>query len=280
MHDVTESIQVDSTTRRLALTRAGSGTPTVVLETGLGAESDEWEPVFQAVSQMTAVCRYDRANRGQSDPAPIPRTLNDLAADLHALLVNAAIPRPVVLVGHSLGGLIVRLYAHQYPQDVAGLVLVDPMHEDQFERIGPHYHPPSPGEPAWLTQFRRFWTTGWGDPGQNNEGVDFVASQAQARAIDSLGDLPLLVLTAGAYLHDVPPGPAAQARAAQLQVLWQGMHRELAAQSSNARHMLVETSGHFVQRDQPEVIVDAIRQMLEMVRKGRSDCAESVSNRK
>ncbi|MCA9906193.1 MAG: alpha/beta hydrolase, partial [Anaerolineae bacterium] len=252
----------------LARTRAGSWAPTVVLEAGLAAEAEEWQPVFQAVSQMTAVCRYDRANRGASDPAPTPRTLHDLAGDLHALLINAAIPRPVVLVGHSLGGLVVRLYAHQHPQAVAGLVLVDPMHADQFERIGPQFHPPSPGEPAWLTQFRRFWTTGWRDPAQNLEGVDFVASQAQARAIDSLGDLPLLVLTAGAYLHDVPPGAAAQARAAQLQALWQVMHREIAGQSSTARQILVETSGHFVQRDQPEVIVAAIQQMLEIVRAG------------
>jgi len=260
-----EHIQINPTGRHLALTRAGSGAPTVVLETGLAAEADEWHPVFQAVGQMTTVCHYDRANRGASDPAPVPRTLHDLVADLRALLAAADIARPVVLVGHSLGGLIVRLYAHQHPGEVAGLVLVDPMHEDQFERIGPHFHPSSDGEPEWLTQFRDFWGDGWRDPAQNAEGIDFPASQAQARAIRSLGDLPVILLTAGAYLHDVPPGQAAQERAAQLQALWQDMHREMVGQSSNARQIVVETSGHFMQRDQPEVIVAAIREMLAMV---------------
>ncbi|MEZ4667934.1 MAG: alpha/beta hydrolase [Anaerolineae bacterium] len=261
-----EFVQVDSTGRRLSLTHGGSGTPTVVFETGLGAEAAEWEPIFEAVKQMTAVCRYDRANRGQSDPAPKPRSIQDLTNDLHALLSAAGIPRPVVLVGHSLGGLIVRLYAHQHPHDVAGLVLVDPMHEDQFERIGPKFYRPFPGEPAGLTQFRNFWTTDWRDPAKNSEGVDFVASQAEARAIDTLGDLPMLVLTAGAYLHDVPPQPAAQPTAARLQRLWSEMHHELMQQTSNATHILVESSGHFVQREQPEVITVAIRQMLDIVR--------------
>lgn len=193
----------------------------------------------------------------------MPRTAGDLAADLLALLVNAAISRPVVLVGHSLGGLIVRLYAHQYSQDVAGLVLVDPLHEDQFERTGPLFFPPSSSEPASLTQMRRFWTAGWRDPAKNVEGVDLVASQAQAHAIDTLGALPMIVLTTGAYLRDAPPTPAGQQSAGQLQALWREMHREILAQSSNATHILVETSGHFIQREQPEVIVAAIRQMLE-----------------
>lgn len=265
MQNIVESVQVDSTGRRLALTRAGSGTPTVVLETGLGAEAEEWEPVFQEVKQITSVCYYDRANRGHSDPTPRPRSAQDSVADLHALLDAAAIPRPVVLVGHSLGGLIVRLYAHQYPHDVAGLVLVDSMHEDQFERIGPRLFPPFPGEPQELTELRSFWTTGWRDPTKNEEGVDFLASQAQAHAIDSLGDIPMLVLTAHTFLRAAPPVPAAQQAAAQLQTLWQEMQRQLIQQSSNATQILVENSGHFIQREQPEVIVAAIKQVLEKV---------------
>lgn len=224
----------------------------------MGAESEEWEPVFQEVKRFTSVCRYDRANRGRSDPAPKPRSAQDFVADLYSLLVAAAIPRPLVLVGHSLGGLIVRLYAYQYPQDVAGLVLVDPMHEDQFDRIGPRIPAPFPGGPAALTQLHSFWTTDWRDPAKNQEGVDFPASQAQAHRIDNLGAIPILVLTSGAFLREAPPEPAAQ-----LQMLWQEMHRELMQQSSNATQLLVETSGHFIQREQPEVIVAAIRQMLE-----------------
>jgi len=204
MLNAIESVQVDTTGRRLALARAGVGAPTVVFETGLGAESEEWEAVFQEVKQFTYVCRYDRANRGRSDPAPKPRSAQDFVADLRALLVAAAIPRPFVLVGHSLGGLIVRLYAHQYPHDVAGLVLVDPMHEDQFDRIGPLIPAPFPGEPDALTQFRCFWTTDWRDPAKNQEGVDFPAIQAQAHTIDSLGDTPMLVLTSGVFLREAP----------------------------------------------------------------------------
>src|SRR5690348_14927597 len=128
MTNSTEYIAVDPAGRRLALTRSGAGAPTVILETGLGAESAEWEPVQRAVAQFTQVCRYDRANRGQSDPAPKPRSAQDAVNDLHTLLSATNVPAPYVLVGHSLGGIIVRLYAHRYPGEVAGLVLVDSAH--------------------------------------------------------------------------------------------------------------------------------------------------------
>jgi pimeloyl-ACP methyl ester carboxylesterase len=266
MQNKTEFVPADTSGRRLALTRRGSGAPTVVLETGLGAESAEWEVVQQEVEQCSHVIRYDRANRGQSDAAPKPRAAQDCVADLHTLLTTAAIPGPYVLVGHSLGGLIVRLYAHQHPQDVAGLVLVDPMHEDQFERLGSLIPPAFAGEPETLTQFRRFWTADWRDPAKNHEGVDFVASQAQAHMIGSLGDIPMLMLTAGSHVRAAPPGDA---NAARMQMLWRELHRELMRQSSSAQQILVETSGHFIQREQPEVVVAAIRQMVQIVRQRR-----------
>jgi pimeloyl-ACP methyl ester carboxylesterase len=273
MSNTTEFIPVDASGRRLALTRGGVGAPTVVLETGLGAESDEWQPVQREVERFTQVCRYDRANRGRSDPAPKPRSAHDCVNDLHTLLIAAKIPAPYVLVGHSLGGVIVRLYAHHYPREVAGLVLVDPAHEDQFERMSPLIPARFPGEPEALTQFRDFWNTGWRDPNRNGEGVDFLATRAQAQTIGSLSDIPLLMLTAGSQINQAPPG---NADAARLQSLWEELHREIMQQSSDAQQILVKNSGHFIQREQPHVIVAAIRQMVEKVR-GQNPGAMAVA---
>ena len=269
MSSTTEFISVDATGRRLALTRGGVGAPTVVLETGLGAESDEWERVQREVEQFTQVCRYDRANRGKSDPAPKPRSAQDAVSDLHTLLSAANLPAPYVLVGHSLGGIIVRLYAHRYPAEVAGLVLVDSAHEDQFEQISPLIPAPFPGAPEALTSFRAFWNSGWRDPQRNGEGIDFLATRAQAQAIGSLGDLPLLMLTAGSeFLKHTPPG---NADAARMQARWGELQREILHLSSDAQQILVRDSGHFIQREQPEVIIAAIRQMVEKVRGQTSD---------
>lgn len=264
MSRTTQFIQVDAAGRRLALTQSGAGAPAVVLETGLGAESDEWEPVQRDIERITQVCRYDRANRGRSDPAPKPRSAHDSVDDLHALLSIAKIPAPYVLVGHSLGGIIVRLFAHKYPDEVSGLVLVDPSHEDQFERLSPLFPAKFPNEPEAVSQGRDFWTTGWRDPSRNAEGVDFLATRTQAQAIGSLGDIPLLVLTAGSQLRMAPPG---NADAARMQALWEEMHLEIMRQSSDAQQILLKSSGHFVQREQPEAIIAAIRQMVEKVRR-------------
>lgn len=266
-------IPVDAAGRRLALTWQGHGTPAVVLETGMGAESDEWETVQQGVASFAQVYRYDRANRGSSDPAPKPRSVQDAADDLHMLVQAAAIPTPFVLVGHSLGGMIARLYAYQHPGDVAGLVLVDPAHEDQFERTAPLLPPPFPGEPAGLTNFRQFWTTGWRDPANNAEGIDFVLSQTQAHTIDTLGDLPLLLLRAGA-LRLIPPNHPLRD---QLGALRKEMMLEIARQLSRSRMVLVEDSDHFIQREQPQAVVAAIREIVETVQSSPHPADPSAS---
>src|ERR671915_199924 len=138
---------------RLAFHCIGEGSPTVVLETGLGAPSEYWAPVQQEIARLTRVCRYDRAGRGKSDPAPTPRTCADMVADLHALLHNVSIRPPYVLVGNSLGGMNARLYAYQYPEEVAGLVLVDGSHQDQFARIGEALPEPEPNSPDYHKGF-------------------------------------------------------------------------------------------------------------------------------
>jgi pimeloyl-ACP methyl ester carboxylesterase len=114
---------VDIGQRRLFAEVAGCGVPTVVLEAGRGALADTWDPIWADLTTLTRVVRYDRAGLGQSDPVGAPRSCADLVADLYQLLQVVARLGPYILVGHSIGGLTVRLYAHMYPHDVVGMIL-------------------------------------------------------------------------------------------------------------------------------------------------------------
>ena len=111
---------------RLHLNCTGSGSPTVVIESGLGDSSATWGWVQPEVAKTTRVCTYDRAGMGWSETSPQPRTAREFAKELHTLLAKANEPGPYVLVGHSLGGYTVRVYAHDYPAEVVGVVFVDP----------------------------------------------------------------------------------------------------------------------------------------------------------
>src|SRR6266542_2955093 len=126
---------VHASGRRLYLDCAGHRAPTVILEAGAGRAHDTWDAVWSALTTLTRVCRYDRAGIGHSQSGPRPRTVQDVVTDLHALLHAAQLPRPYLLVGHSLGGLIVRLYAGLHPEEVVGLVLIDSSHPDQLDLL-------------------------------------------------------------------------------------------------------------------------------------------------
>lgn len=252
---------------RLDIACRGDGTPTVVLETGLGAPSEAWLPVQREVARFARVCRFDRAGRGDSDPAPTPRTCADMVADLRALLHNAGIPSPYILVGQSLGGMNARLYAHRHPDEVAGLVLVDGSHQDQFARIGEGLPVPQVGATDAHRGFYRFWAEGgWRDPANNPESVDFIESGEQLRAIDSLGDLPMAVLVSETFLMDGPT-ETEEART-RLQAWWQELQRDLAGLSTGSTYRVIKGSGHFIQHDRPDVVVEAIHEVVETVRRG------------
>lgn len=120
---------------KMHLHRTGTGGPTVVLEAGAGAFSVDWYLVQQEVEKFTSVCSYDRAGHAWSELGPRPRTMRQAVADLHRLLAQAAIPGPYILVGHSMGGLLVRLFANEYPNQVAGMVLVDSGFENSYANI-------------------------------------------------------------------------------------------------------------------------------------------------
>ncbi len=258
-----ETRSISLGTRRLVVTTSGHGSPVVVLEAGLGAESAEWGAVQRALAVHTRVCRYDRAGRGASDAAVLPRRPADLVADLHTLLHRAELAPPYVLVGHSFGGLLARLFAQHHRAEVAGAVLVDAMHQDQFEVFGHAFPPPRDDEPAALRETREFWSGGWRDLRSTVEGIDLVAACAQARAIASLGDLPIHVLSAGTFLKQ-PLVP--EALRPRLQDQWDRLQRTFLGLSSRVTQTRVETSGHFMQRDAPEAVVAAVLQVLAAVR--------------
>jgi len=119
----------------LHLNCSGTGSPTVVLESGIGDVAVEWALVQPGIAKLSRVCSYDRAGYGGSDSGPFPRTSRQIADELHALLHNAGEPAPYVLVGHSFGGYNVRVFAGEYPEDVAGLILVDSPQEDEYDLL-------------------------------------------------------------------------------------------------------------------------------------------------
>lgn len=260
---------VDVGGRRLALRQAGAGSPTVVLEGGVGCGKETWDRVFEPVAEFTRVCSYDRAGIGASDPAPTPRTGRQAAADLHALLVGAAVPGPYVLVGHSGGGLFIRLYAHEHREQLAGMVLVDAAHEEQWSRSVRSLPPETPGEPAGLTLYRRVATERITDSAATvAESFLTGATSAQVRATAPLGDLPLVVLTASRPAprpEEVIGDPEAHAEA-----LWREMRQEVQGElvrlSSRGRHVAAGASGHFIQQEEPELVIAAIRRVVEEVR--------------
>src|SRR5689334_9354800 len=149
-----EAAWVDIGGRRLFCWRFGSGRPTVVFECGGDDGAEALADLARQVGAFSHALIYDRAGLGQSDPAARPRTIQDAAADLRALLHAAGAPGPYVLVGHSYGGLIVRLYAHLHPREVAGLVLLDVPPPDLSLRELRLLPPPKPGEPAALAECR------------------------------------------------------------------------------------------------------------------------------
>lgn len=248
---------------KLAITCSGAGRPTVVIDAGLGTPSTDWAtfPLLAGLPRISRYCVYDRAGLGASDPGPKPRTSEHIVRELHTLLHQAGVEGPYVLVGHSFGGMNMRLYARSYAQEVAGLVLVDSAHPDQVARLGRILPAEVPDEPADLHAFR-LELVRTAKPEGNAEGVDVEASAAQVRAVRSLGDLPLVVLTAGK--HEAPAGIAAQ-----VDHVWLELQRDLVHLSSNSVQMLAAQAGHAVHRDDPDLVLQAIRNVVEAVRNRR-----------
>lgn len=267
---------------RMQLDCRGEGSPTVVMDAGLGGSSLDWSLVQADIAGTTRVCTYDRAGMGRSDPSPLPRTPGHIADELHVLLTNAGVPGPYVLVGHSLAGKNVRMFASAHPNDVAGMVLVDARSEhvdaqiqkaeaDAFgvalgmqgalysvaRRVGvarafgaglagvPHL------SPAIATEMALLMTQADAIDETTKEGLARSANDA-ALASATLGSMPLVVIASAASMAEIPD--------------WSEAQQDLATLSTRGSLVVAEHSGHAVQLEEPGIVIDGIGQVLAEVR--------------
>lgn len=284
---------VDVGGRNLHIWCTGKGSPTVVLESGLTAPGVAWRSVQSEVSASTRVCSYDRAGIGWSDSSPDPTRATHVVSDLEHLLATAEIEGQLLLVGWSAGGVFNRAYAAQHPERIAGMVLVDSSHEAQQLRL-PHFEDDNTlgllslcsaiswtgilrvlgtgeqivqsmktSERLQQEQLALFNRSSWCS-GVADEMKVFPEDVADPAGPASLGNLPLIVITRGkpADLDELPPGSSPQTAAA-LNRTWQELQDELAALSTRSEHWYADNSGHGIPYEQPEIIIRAIRQLLE-----------------
>lgn len=255
----------------------GSGHPVTVFESGLGGFSLEWGEVQRRLAPQGRVCAYDRAGYGWSDPGPLPRTVTQNVTDLHRLLEAAGETPPYVLVGHSYGGIIVRLFAQAYRDEVAGIVLLDASAPDQFSRL------PEDALPRELIAAARRGAHMLTAPrlvGALPEAMRTTAMhlmmlpkarlayQSEMRHFESA---TAALQTQGAGALDVQLVVVSRSRnmfgrsaeAARTEFVWQQMQREMVALSARSDHWMAADSGHVIHADRPDLVALAVREAAE-----------------
>lgn len=279
---------------RMHIHCTGAGSPTVILIGGLDDFSITWSLVQPEIAKTTRVCSYDRAGLGWSEPSPNPRTSDNMVQELHKLLINANIEGPYVLVGHSFGGALAALYTHNYPDAVAGLVLVDATPLDLFVRIHPWgtaikqkiglfrvLEPmssfglfalapesiPNRGFPdEALSQYQAISsaTDYYKITIAENEMFENNLAEIKSEHITDFGDLPLAILSRGTW--DAMPG-FTEVENRQAHLAWNEMQSELLKLSTHSSQVIAEKSEHFIQLQQPQLVIDAIQQTIQATKK-------------
>jgi pimeloyl-ACP methyl ester carboxylesterase len=295
---------VDIGGRKMNLYCSGQGATTVVFDAPSGEAGWNWFRVQPAVANHTRACVFDRAGLGFSDPAKRPNTSQNVAEDLHKLLAAAGVKPPYVMVGNSLGGANVQVYAYRYPAEVKGLVLVEPEHEDETSRLdkasqgnlkkvyamvkqqndycvaaarkgfkaGSEEQMNCIGNPAesYGPTLGAAVTSATSKPAYWRANVDeweaIKVSDEQLRKLRRpFGDMPVVVLTRGVSPYAVPGKPQSPLNKA-MEDENAAIHKETAALSTRGKQRVVPGAGHVIHADKPDAVVDAVLEVLNDVK--------------
>ena len=261
---------------RLHIYCEGKGLPAIIFDSGTGGFSLEWTRVQKVLSRRTRVCSYDRAGYGWSDMGPLPRTSERITRELHTLLARADVTGPYILAGHSFGGYTAQLFARNYPEETAGLVLIDSSHPEQIERmpskepatpaksvprarsymVSRHImHPNFPDEVVLLaSRIMNSWhhASTW-----REEMTVFPLSAKQVLVSKPMPVVPVVVLTRGRRIW---PN---NAYGDEMERVWMELQDELSQLGANPVHLIAERSGHLIHLDQPGFVITAIQTMLD-----------------
>ncbi|MGD7023651.1 alpha/beta fold hydrolase [Rossellomorea vietnamensis] len=235
-------VQISDCKLYAKLAGENNGRPTVVMDAGYGDFSKAWDSVIEDISILSNVLVYDRAGLGKSETSSNPRTSREMVKELKELLDMAKIPPPYVLVGHSFGGVNLRMFATEFQNEVCGLVLVDSTPEDYRERF----------LPTMSQDFQLAYNKQFVYEGNYSE---FIESLKQLKETRIKLNVPLVVISAGKKAH----------YSKESQALWNEMQREILDISTDGELVIAENSAHYIQNDEPEVVVSAIKKMIDLV---------------
>ncbi|HZV60274.1 MAG TPA: alpha/beta hydrolase [Candidatus Eremiobacteraceae bacterium] len=271
---------------------SGEGSPTIILDAGLGDDSLIWAKVQPELAKTTRVCSYDRAGFGWSDPRPGPRDADRIAQELHLLLTEAGISGPIVLMGHSAGGLYIRAYATRYPNNLAGLVFVDgstPLQEDRFPDEIKQEEKNAEREFTKLQWLEILGETRAMGQCKQFEGFDDVTgkmiaeNQCRASQVTAMskehqslrqsgnetvgtgpfGDVPILI-----FSQDPEPQQSESRTRGDVEFskVWNEMQEELKHLSTRSRRIIATGSGHYIQVDRPDLLNAEVTNFIQQIR--------------
>ena len=222
----------------------GKGTPTVIFESGLGDDNEVWTLVQSEISKNTRTFSYDRAGLVNSDTSDLPRSSLDQVRQLHTILNKAKVKAPYIIVEHSIGGYNARLFAGTFAKEVSGIIFVDCSHENQFQdRINR-----SSSKEIELMKSQLI-----GEEQTFDELLTSAKQVEELRKKDALRHIPIIVLTAD---HK------GEESSSITEETWLGYQNDLASLSDYSKHIIVEGSSHYIQRDKPQVVIDAIKEIV------------------